>query len=89
MIKKKEFATITFDLKYKAFEIHIAALSVNLDDKMHPLMEVKIAHMKVDETLVKVLSKYVDFVDVFSLKLIAKLLKYTKINDYAIQLVNN
>ncbi len=34
-------------------------------------------------------SKYADFVDAFSLKLAAKLLKYTGITDYTIELVDD
>lgn len=35
------------------------------------------------------LLKYTDFVNVFSLDLAAKLSKYTEINDYAINLIDN
>lgn len=36
----------------------------------------------------KVSNKYVDFVDVFSLGLAFELLEYTRINNYAIKLVD-
>ena len=42
-----------------------------------------------DETPTKVLSKYADFADVFSPKLAAKLSKYTRINNHAIELVDD
>ena len=42
-----------------------------------------------DKAPIKVLSKYTDFVDVFLPKLAIKLPKYTKINDYAIKLVDD
>lgn len=43
--------------------------------------------LKADETFISVPSKYVDFVNVFSKDLAAKLLEYTKINNHAIDLV--
>ncbi len=45
--------------------------------------------MKADKVCTKVSSKYADFANVFSPKLAAKLSKYTEINDYAIELVDN
>ena len=42
-----------------------------------------------DKTFTKILSKYIDFVDILSPKLVAKLSKLTKINNYIIELVNN
>ncbi len=56
---------------------------------MHPSRRAQIAHLKADEAPTKVLSKYADFADVFSLKLAAKLLEHTEINNYAIKLVDD
>ncbi len=56
---------------------------------MYPSRKIQIAHLEADEAFIKVLSKYVDFVDIFSLKLAAKLPKYTRINDHAIELIDN
>ena len=56
---------------------------------MHPLKKASIAHLKVDKALIQVFSKYADFIDIFLLKLVAKLLKYIKINNHIIKLVNN
>ncbi len=42
-----------------------------------------------DKALTKVPSKYTDFVDVFSPKLAVKLPEYTKINNHAIELVDD
>ena len=49
----------------------------------------QIAHLKVDEALIKIPSKYADFADVFSLKLVAELPKHTRIHDHAIELVDD
>ena len=45
--------------------------------------------MKVDKAPTKVFREYADFAEIFSLKLIAESLKYTKINNHAIKLVND
>ena len=56
---------------------------------MYPSRKAQIAHLKADKAPTKVSSKYADFIDVFLLKLAIKLLKYTRINNYAIELVDN
>ncbi len=42
---------------------------------MQPLKRAQIAQLKVDEALIKVPSKYADFVNIFSPKLAAKFLE--------------
>lgn len=42
--------------------------------------------LKADETLISILSKYTDFVIIYSKNLIAEFLEYTKINNYTIDL---
>ena len=56
---------------------------------MHPLKRAQIAHLKADEATTKVLSKYADFADVFFPKSATKLLKYMRINNHAIELVDD
>ncbi len=56
---------------------------------MYPLKRAQIAHLKADEAPTEVLSKYADFADVFSPKLAAELPEYTRINNYAIELVDD
>ncbi len=36
LIGKKKFATVALDPEYEAFVVHVAALSVDLDDEVHP-----------------------------------------------------
>lgn len=43
--------------------------------------------MKADKTLTCVLLKYADLANIFSKDLVAELLEHTKINDYAINLI--
>ena len=56
---------------------------------MHPLKKAQIAHLKINKAPTKVFSKFADFANIFSLKLTAKLLKYTRINICIIELVND
>ena len=49
----------------------------------------QIVHLKADEAPSKVFSKYANFADVFLLKLAIELPKHTKINNYAIELVDD
>ena len=44
---------------------------------MYPSKRAQIAHLKANEAFNKILSKYIDFVDVFSLKLAIKLPGHT------------
>lgn len=67
----------------------MAALSINLDNEVHPSKRAQIAYFKVDEVSVKILSKYADFVDVFLRKLAIRFPKHTRIHDHAIKLVDN
>lgn len=49
----------------------------------------QIVLLKIDEACTTVLPKYSDLTDVFLPELVAELLKYAKINNYAIDLVND
>ncbi len=89
LIGKKEFAAAALDSEHEGFVVHVAALSVDLVDEMHPSRRAQIAHLKADEAPTKVPSEYADFADVFSPKLAAELPEHTRINDYAIELVDD
>ncbi len=56
---------------------------------MHLSRKTQIVHQKADEAPTKVPSEYADFADVFSPKLAAELSEHNKINDYAIELVDD
>ncbi len=89
LIKKKEFAVAILDPKHEVFVVHIAALSVDSGDEVHPSRKAQIAYLKANETPSEVSGKYADFVDFFSPKLAAELLEYTGINDHTIKLVDD
>ena len=89
LIGKKKFPATALDLEYENFVVNVAALSVNLGDEVHLLRSAQIAHLKVNKAFSKIPSKYADFADVFSPKLATKLPEHTRINDHAIELVND
>lgn len=89
LIGKKKFVAIILDLRYKAFVVYKVALSVDLDDKVHPSRRAQIVYLKTDEAPIKVPSKYTDFANVFSSKLVVKLPEYTEIYNHAIELVDD
>ena len=89
LIEKKEFVAVALNPEYKAFIIHVTALTIDPDNEVHPSKRIQIAYLKADKSLTKVLSEYTDFADVFSLKLAIELLEYMGINDHTIKLVDN
>ena len=89
LIGKKKFTTAALDLEHEVFVVHVAALSVDSGDEVYPFKRAQIAHLKVDEASSKVPSKYADFANVFSPKLVTELPEHMKINDYSIELVDN
>ena len=72
-----------------AFVVYVATLNVDLGNKMHPSKKAQIAYLKVDKVFIKAFSKYADFANIFLLKLAVKLSKYIKINNHAIELIND
>ncbi len=89
LIGKKECATAALDPEHEAFVVYVVTLSVDLGDEVHLSRTAQIAHLKANERLTEVPSEYADFADVFSLKLAAKLLEHTRINNHAIELVDD
>ncbi len=89
LIGKKKFVVAALDSEHIVFVVHVATLSIDLSDEMHSSRRAWIAHLKADEVPTKVLSGYADFADIFSPKLVAKLPEHTRINDYAIELVDD
>ncbi len=89
LIRKKEFAAIALDPEYETFIVHVAALNVDSDDKVYLSKKAQIAQVKVDEASAKVPSKYPDFADIFSPKLDVELSKQMRINDHAIEFVDD
>ena len=87
--RKERVSAVVRDLEHEAFIIHVAALSVDPGNKIHPSKRAQIAYLKADEAPTKVPSKYADFANVFSSKLAVEFLEHTRINNYAIELMDD
>lgn len=85
MIKKKKYAVAAFDPKNKAFVVYI--ISIGQTSNVYSSCKTQIALLKVDEAATSILSKYINFPNLFFENLVAKVLEDTKINDYAINLI--
>lgn len=95
-MRKKDFATTTFNPKYETFIIHVVSLNfvisfsfTSLDIDIHSFYKSQIANLRAKKALIKISTKYTDIADIFSLDLASKLPKHTEINNYAIKLVNS
>ena len=71
--------------------IYIAIFNISFDigDKIHLLKMVQITYLKANKALIEVFCNYTDFAEVFLSKLVIKLPKHLKINNYAIELVDD
>ena len=95
LVGKKEFAVTAFDSEHETYVVHIGSVSSIvlpnfslLELNVHLFHRPKISGLVAEKTLIKVLAKYSDFANIFSSDLISKLPEHTKINDYAIKLVD-
>ena len=84
-----------FDPKYETYVVHIEPVSFvalpsfsPLKADIHPFHKSQISNLIAKKSSTKILAKYLDFVDIFSLDLVFKLSKYTEINKHAIKLVD-
>ena len=102
LVGKKEFMAATLDPKYKTYVVHVASLSSTLlvasmlvaspgstPLDVHTSRRPQISGLIAKEASTKVPAKHLDFADVFSLDLTSKLSEHIKINDHAIELVDN
>ena len=88
LVDKKEFAAAALNLEHETYVVHVTSLCSTLLTSLnvHPFRKPQISGLIVKEAPIKVLAKYSDFADVFSLDLATKLPEYTEINTYAIDL---
>lgn len=88
---KKQFIATVFDPESKIFVVQIAYLnSVMLNNTdINLFYSFQIANFITKKVLTKIFAKYVKFVNMVSLDLAFKLSKYTKINDYAMELIDS
>ena len=89
LVEKKKFVITVLDLEHKIFIVHIASFSsIPLDADVHFSYKSQMAGLIAKKSFIKILAKYANFADIFFLDLISKLLKHTRINNYAIKLVD-
>lgn len=87
MVRKKEFAVIVLDPENEIFVVYVVSFIISCD--VYPSGRIQIVSLKINKDLITVFLEYFDFADVFSPELIAELPEYTKINNYAIGLINS
>ncbi len=83
LIDKREFAKAALDENSEIFVVHISALDVSI----HPSRAAQIAVLQWDKAPTKILAKYSDYADVFSSDLAMELPQNTRMNEYAIELI--
>lgn len=85
------FEVVILNLKDKTFIVYVISFtSFNIhNSNIHHFYKAQIISLKVNKTFTAIFSKYVNFVDIFSLDLIVKFSKYIKINDYTINLIDD
>ena len=90
LVGKIEFATAALDPGHEIFVVHIASLeSPNQESDVHPSCRAQIAALVANKAPTSISSKYSDFADVFFSELLSELPEHTKINDHAIELVDD
>ena len=89
---KKEFAATAIDPEHKTYIVYVGSVSSDVSSSslldVHPSHRLQVSGLIAEEALTKVLVKYLDLADVFSLDLASELPEYTRINDHAIELVD-
>ena len=86
-MNQKKFAKLALNEESKTFVVYVAALEVFLTEMIiYPSKKTQIAALKQDEVFTKVLSKYINYADVFSFNFVMKLPENTGINKHAIKL---
>lgn len=86
LINKKKFMAAVLDTNSKNIIVYIVVLDIGvINIAIHPFQEAQIRLLKANKAFTTVSNKYFNYTNVYLLKLITKLLKYTNINKYAIE----
>lgn len=90
LIKKKKFSAAAFDSDNISFIIYITFF-INFDLKVHiyPSHMSHIISVIIIEISIVILSKYVDFTNIFFLEFATKFLGYRGINNYPINQIDS
>ena len=92
---KKEFVAAALDFEYETYIVHIGSIgsivspsSSPLKLNIHSFRRPQIFDLIAKKASTKVVTKYLDFADVFSLDLTSELFEHIGILDHAIKLVD-
>lgn len=86
-IATEEFHILASDLENEIFVVCVTSLAIF--DGVYFFRKAQKVSLKVDGAPITVLPEYSNFADVFSPELAIELPEYMRINNYAINLVNN
>ena len=95
LVGKKEFVAAALNPEHETYVVHIVSLSSTplpffgstlLD--VHPSRRPQISGLIAKEVSTKISAKYSEFAEVFSSNLASELFEHTRINNYAIKLVD-
>ncbi len=84
LIDKREFAKATLDDNSETFVIHVSILEATT---IHLFQAAQIAVLYWNKARTKILAKYSDYTDVFSINQVMEYPKNTSINEHTIELV--
>ncbi len=85
LIDKREFAKAALDENSETFVVHVATLEAMT---IHLSQAAQIPTLQWDKASTKILAKYSDYTDVFSLELAMELAQNTGMNEYTIELID-
>lgn len=93
LVRKEDFVAVALDPKHKTFVVHIISFSTmsfssTSLNMVHTSRKPQISDLITEKAPTKVLDKYVDFANVFSLDLAVEPPKYIGINKHTIKLVD-
>ena len=94
LVGKKEFAAVVLDPEHETYVVHVRSVSSNASPSSSPLnihlfWRPQISGLIAEEAPTKVPAEYSDFANIFSSNLASELLEHTRINDHAIELVDD
>ncbi len=84
LIDKREFAKVALDENSETFVVYVATLETTM---IHPSRVAQIAALQWDKAPIEIPAEYFDYVDVFSSDLVMELPENTRINEHAIELI--
>lgn len=84
----KKFVVVAFDPEDWIIVIYVATLA-SFSFNVYLSCQAHIASLKADEIFPVILDKYADFTNIFLPDLATKLLEYTGIKDYVIDLISS